>query len=77
MLVDVTNYVSFDRCRPLHAYDANKLKGNVKARFGESEEELNALDEKTYTLTEKMCVIADDSGAIGTWRRHGWHIYSL
>ena len=65
MLVDVTNYVSFDQARPLHAYDAAKLKGAVVARLGKAGEKLNALDEKTYDITEDMCVIADDSGAIG------------
>ena len=28
-------------------------------------EELKALDGKTYNITPEMCVIADDSGAIG------------
>jgi phenylalanyl-tRNA synthetase beta chain len=27
MLVDVTNYISFDRCRPLHVYDASEAEG--------------------------------------------------
>ena len=65
MLVDVTNYVSFDRCRPLHAYDAGKLKGDVVARLGAEGETLDALDDKTYDITPDMCVIADESGVIG------------
>lgn len=65
LLVDVTNYVSLDRARPLHVYDAAKVSGPVVARLGRKGERLNALDGKTYQITEDMCVIADNSGAIG------------
>lgn len=65
LLVDVTNYVSLDRARPLHAYDADKLRGPVRARLGRAFETLEALDGKTYPITEDMCVIADESGPIG------------
>ena len=64
-LVDVTNYISLDRARPLHAFDADKLQGAVRPRLAKAGETLAALDGKTYELTEDMCVIADDSGAIG------------
>lgn len=64
-LVDITNYVSYDRARPLHAYDAAKLKGQIHARLAEDGEKLLALDDKEYELDSDMCVIADDSGAIG------------
>jgi phenylalanyl-tRNA synthetase beta chain len=65
LLVDITNYVSFDRARPLHVYDAAKLNGTVSARLGRAGETLEALDGKTYKITEDMCVIADRSGVIG------------
>lgn len=65
MLVDVTNYISIDRCRPLHVYDARKLKGDIRARMGAPEDSFLALDGKTYSNLSDMCVIADDSGAIG------------
>ena len=65
LLVDVTNYVSLDRARPLHVYDADKLSGAVVARLGKAGEKLEALDGKTYEVSPDMCVIADDSGAIG------------
>ncbi len=65
MLVDVTNYISFDRCRPLHVYDAKKLSGNIVARLGTESDSFVALDGKTYSNLAEMCVIADDSGAIG------------
>ena len=31
-LVDITNFISYDRGRPLHVYDADKLKGHIRAR---------------------------------------------
>lgn len=64
-LVDVTNYISQDRGRPLHVYDADKLKGAVTARLGKSGEKFLALDGKEYSVDETMCVIADDSGPLG------------
>jgi phenylalanyl-tRNA synthetase beta chain len=65
-LVDVTNLISQDRCRPLHVYDAGKLAGGyLEARLGQAGETLEALDGKTYYASERTCVIADGSGAIG------------
>ncbi len=64
-LVDVTNYISMDRGRPLHVYDADKLSGAISARLGATGETFKALDNKTYTVDDTMCVIADDSGPLG------------
>ncbi|HEY8194191.1 MAG TPA: phenylalanine--tRNA ligase subunit beta [Hyphomicrobium sp.] len=64
-LVDVTNYISLDRGRPLHVYDANKIKGAIHARLGKTGEKFLALDGKEYAVDETMCVIADDSGPLG------------
>jgi phenylalanyl-tRNA synthetase beta chain len=61
-LVDITNFITYDRGRPLHVFDAAKVHGNLtvrRARFGES---LLALDGKIYTLDESICVIADEKG---------------
>jgi phenylalanyl-tRNA synthetase beta chain len=64
-LVDVTNYLSYDRARPLHVYDAAKLNGGVRARLGRAGESLAALDGKTYEIGPEMCVIADEAGVLG------------
>ncbi|HNR76805.1 MAG TPA: phenylalanine--tRNA ligase subunit beta, partial [Parvularculaceae bacterium] len=64
-LVDVTNLLSYDRARPLHVYDADKLKGEIRARLGEKGESFLALDGKTYEIDETMTVIADDNGVLG------------
>jgi phenylalanyl-tRNA synthetase beta chain len=61
-LVDITNFITFDRGRPLHVFDAAKVKGNLVVRRGRAGEMLTALDGKTYALDDTMCVIADDTG---------------
>lgn len=64
-LVDITNYIAYDRGRPLHVYDADKLKGAIRARLGRNGEKFLALDGKTYQVDEDMCVIADDGRVLG------------
>lgn len=63
-LVDITNFFNYDRARPLHVFDADKLKGSLNIRLSKTGESLTALDGKTYALTEEMTVISDDSGII-------------
>jgi len=64
-LVDITNLVTMDLGRPLHVFDAAKVTGNIRPRLAKPGETMAALDGKTYTLDEEMCVIADDAIAEG------------
>ncbi len=61
-LVDITNYVMLAFGRPAHAYDLAKLSGAVVARRARDGETVQALNEKVYTLSSAMTVIADDAG---------------
>lgn len=61
-LVDITNYITFDRGRPLHVFDAAKVAGDLVVRRGKEGESVLALDGRTYSVTSDMCVIADDNG---------------
>jgi phenylalanyl-tRNA synthetase beta chain len=61
-LVDITNFITYDRGRPLHVFDAKKVHGNLTVRRARTGEELLALDGKTYKLDDSICVIADDKG---------------
>ncbi|ESW83678.1 MULTISPECIES: phenylalanine--tRNA ligase subunit beta [unclassified Mesorhizobium] len=61
-LVDITNYVTFDRGRPLHVFDAAKVTGNLAVRRARDGEKVLSLDGREYTLTPEMCVIADQDG---------------
>ncbi|MDW4549611.1 phenylalanine--tRNA ligase subunit beta [Defluviimonas sp. D31] len=61
-LVDITNYFTFDQNRPLHVFDADKVKGDLRIHPATGGEELEALDEKTYRFQPGMMVISDDEG---------------
>ncbi|MBK5911345.1 phenylalanine--tRNA ligase subunit beta [Rhodothalassium salexigens] len=63
-LVDVTNFMTLDRARPLHVFDAAKVRGDLVVRPAEPGETLDALDDATYTLHGGEVVIADDTGVI-------------
>ena len=64
-LVDITNYVTHDLCRPLHVYDADLVKGDINVRAAKDGEEFDALNDKSYTTHEGMTAISDDSGILG------------
>ena len=61
-LVDITNFITYDRGRPLHVFDAAKVHGNLTVRRARDGETLLALDGKRYALDPTICVIADESG---------------
>jgi phenylalanyl-tRNA synthetase beta chain len=61
-LVDITNFITYDRGRPLHVFDAAKVRGNLVVRRAVAGETLLALDGKSYALDESICVIADEDG---------------
>jgi phenylalanyl-tRNA synthetase beta chain len=61
-LVDITNFITYDRGRPLHVFDAAKVHGDLTVRRARDGESLAALDGKRYPLDSTICVIADESG---------------
>ncbi|WP_137701121.1 phenylalanine--tRNA ligase subunit beta [Marimonas lutisalis] len=61
-LVDVTNFFTFDQNRPLHVFDAGKVKGDLRIHRAKGGETLVGLDEKEYTFSEGQIVISDDQG---------------
>ncbi len=64
-VVDVTNYLMLALGQPMHAYDAAHIKGPLTARMAHTGENINALNDITYTLTEHDLVIADETGPQG------------
>ncbi|MCZ2328002.1 phenylalanine--tRNA ligase subunit beta [Bartonella sp. F02] len=63
-LVDMTNYMCFDLGRPLHVFDADKIKGHLTIRHAHEGEQLQALNGKIYNLGVQDCVIADEEGVV-------------
>ncbi|MBV8060097.1 MAG: phenylalanine--tRNA ligase subunit beta, partial [Alphaproteobacteria bacterium] len=63
-LVDITNFMTYDRARPLHVFDAKKVKGNLRVHMSKGGEVFAALNDKDYTLQPNMVVISDDTGII-------------
>jgi phenylalanyl-tRNA synthetase beta chain len=61
-LVDVTNFFTYDRNRPLHVFDMAKVTGDLRVHRAKGGEELLALDGKTYTLQPGQMVISDAKG---------------
>lgn len=60
-LVDITNFLTFDLNRPLHVFDAGKIRGNLVVRFARAGETLRALNGREYALDAEITAIADDN----------------
>jgi phenylalanyl-tRNA synthetase beta chain len=64
-LVDITNYLTLERGRPLHAFDLDKLKGGIDVRFPKAGEEIDLLNDQHVVLTADTLVVCDESGPVG------------
>ncbi|MDP6604360.1 MAG: phenylalanine--tRNA ligase subunit beta [Rhodospirillales bacterium] len=62
-LVDITNFLTLGYGRPLHAFDADRVAGDLRVRLAKSGERFEALGGRTYELDGEMTVICDDHGA--------------
>ena len=60
-LIDITNYFTYDQNRPLHVFDVDKMSGDLRVHRAKGDEEIVALDDKTYSLSEGMMGISDDN----------------
>lgn len=61
-LVDITNFFTYDRNRPLHVFDADKVNGDLRVHRTSGGETLIGLDDKEYTFGPGQVVISDDNG---------------
>jgi phenylalanyl-tRNA synthetase beta chain len=63
-VVDITNFVLLELGHPMHAFDNDKLKGDVVVRMAEQGETLTLLDESEVKLHGNTLVIADQEKAL-------------
>ncbi|VAW48603.1 Phenylalanyl-tRNA synthetase beta chain [hydrothermal vent metagenome] len=64
LVVDITNYVLLELGQPMHAFDLDKLQGDIQVRKAKAGEKFTSLDNKELTLKEGSLVISDDSGVV-------------
>ena len=62
LLVDVTNFFTYDLNRPLHVFDAGKLSGDLRVHLAKGGERMQALDERAYEAPEGAVLISDGAG---------------
>ena len=63
-VVDILNYVMLDIGQPMHAFDKNKISGDIKVRFAKNNEKVNLLDDQTISLSKDCLLITDAKGPI-------------
>ncbi len=63
-VVDSANFVMFDIGQPLHAFDADKVVGEIKVRLAKKGEKMTTLDNRETELDRSVLVIADEEGPL-------------
>ncbi len=63
-IVDITNFVMLDMGQPMHAFDADKVEGNIHIRLAKKDEKIELLDGKIAILDESVLLIADEKGPL-------------
>lgn len=64
IVVDIVNYVMLELGQPMHAFDADTLKGGIHVRIANEGETIALLDGSEKTLQGSTLVIADDANAL-------------
>ncbi len=64
-LVDATNYMMFGLGRPMHVFDADKVRGTLTVRRAQKGETLVTLDNKHLDLENGELIVADEEGPLG------------
>ena len=63
-VVDILNYVMLDIGQPMHAFDKNRISGDIKVRFAKNDEKIKLLDDQKISLSKDCLLIADAKGPI-------------
>jgi len=62
--VDATNFVLMELGQPMHAFDLDKLQGNISVRRGRDGESLELLDGKQVDVDDSLLAICDEAGPV-------------
>ena len=63
-VVDITNYILLELGQPLHAFDRDKLSGNITVRTAFNKEKIKLLDDQELVLDDSCLVISDEESAV-------------
>ena len=63
-VVDITNYIILELGQPLHAFDRDKLNGDISVRLAKKDESISLLDDQTLNLDASCLVISDEKEAV-------------
>lgn len=63
-VVDITNFVLLEQGQPLHAFDQDKLNGNITVQRAKKSESLLLLDEQKIEFRGNELLITDNSGPL-------------
>ncbi|MBI2474220.1 MAG: phenylalanine--tRNA ligase subunit beta [Candidatus Taylorbacteria bacterium] len=63
-VVDAANFVMFDLGQPLHAFDADKVRGAINVRLAKKGEQITTLDNREVELDAETLIIADEEGPL-------------
>lgn len=63
-VVDITNYILLELGQPLHAFDRDKLRGNITVRTAFNKEKIRLLDDQELLLDDSCLVISDEESAV-------------
>jgi phenylalanyl-tRNA synthetase beta chain len=63
-IVDVTNFVMAELTQPMHAFDADKLRGGIVVRTAHADERIAALNGESYDVDPSNLLITDASGPV-------------
>lgn len=64
-IVDITNYIMISFDRPMHAYDAKKIEGELVVRKAHGGEKFIDLNGKEYSLNKDISIVSDDKNVHG------------
>lgn len=63
-IVDILNYVMLDIGQPMHAFDKNKIDGDIQVRFAKSNEKIILLDKQKINTSQDCLLISDEKKPI-------------